>query len=995
MARRSDPTESVRDSAPVRIRFDRFELDEANARLLRDGAPVSLPPTPFAVLCALARQPQSLLGTNALLDQVWGHRFVTDSVLRTAISELRHALDDDARKPRYIETVSRRGYRFIGPAHAISVTQREFAGAPAASDPPVAPSPQGQPSPQGTPSSTVAPLRPSTPSSFVGRAEALDRLRAHWQRACAGERQIVWIAGEPGIGKTTLIDRFVAGLDDVLCVRGQCVEQFGSGEPYRPVLEALSELCRVDGSMLELLRAVAPTWLLQLPWFCTAAERDALQRELAGVGLERMLREMGVVLDRSSERRPLLVVMEDLHWSDRATLQLIDYVARRRDRGRLMWLASFRLAEVVALDHPVNGLRRELKLHGLCDEIVLDSFSESEVGEYVERTAPSYAGDEDLVRALHRRTDGLPLFVASVVGELLAGAPPGDRSGTRRRLARIGVPENLAAIVDHYIAKLAADERHVLAAAAVCGVQFRIETLAEVLERDVAWVGDVCDQLAGARLWLVASDSASDAVADGGRFAFRHALLRQVLYERTARSLRAQWHRRVGEALERERASGAPVAPAELAMHYERARELAKALRCYAEAADAALAQSASGECMSLTSHALALLDALPAGSERDALEIALATIDGIAATQAHGVASAEARQALQRAYARLPAVTEHPMRARLLHGLGFLLSHGGQYAEACALAERTAALGTQAGDDTLVLLACVVHAHADQLQGRSSSAREWIERGLAVGALDTPSDAGLVADPAITLLSLLAVELVHQGRIGQARTRLQQAHEHARRTGRPTSRLVALWFDALVHVRLGDPQRVRSAAAGIRELDEHDGIAQGRHAWQWFEAWADARTGDPLDAHRRIREACEASSRLGMRAGASEVRGYAAQALLAAGDVEGAERTLADALQFAETIGERVVLPQLRIMEAAVARARGRDDDAVRALRRAIDDAQAQDAPWLELLARTELAPSDEDVRALAALVDRLPEARGTAQMARAEALLGRRRRR
>jgi DNA-binding winged helix-turn-helix (wHTH) protein len=98
---------------PVRVRFDRFELDEANARLLRDGTAVALAPTPFAVLCALVRHPGSLLTTNALLDDVWGHRFVTDSVLRTAISELRTALDDDARKPRFIETVSRRGYRFI------------------------------------------------------------------------------------------------------------------------------------------------------------------------------------------------------------------------------------------------------------------------------------------------------------------------------------------------------------------------------------------------------------------------------------------------------------------------------------------------------------------------------------------------------------------------------------------------------------------------------------------------------------------------------------------------------------------------------------------------------------------------------------------------------------------------------------------------------------------------------------------------------------------
>jgi DNA-binding winged helix-turn-helix (wHTH) protein len=334
------------------VRFDRFELDEANARLLRDGTPVALAPTPFGVLCALARQPGSLLTTNALLDAVWGHQFVTDSVLRTAISELRTALDDDARKPRFIETVSRRGYRFISATSAIVAA----------------------------PTITSASQSGSADAlSFIGRAEALSRLRANWDLACSGKRRIVWVAGEPGIGKTTLIEHFVASLGDVPCARGQCVDQYGSGEPYLPVLEALSELCRIDGTLVPLLRAVAPTWLVQLPWLSSADERDALRRELAGVVPDRMLREMAELLDRSGERHPLLLVTEDLHWSDRATIHLIDYVARRRGNARLMWLASFRLAEVVALDHPLNPLRRELRLHGLCEEIVLDPFSETEV----------------------------------------------------------------------------------------------------------------------------------------------------------------------------------------------------------------------------------------------------------------------------------------------------------------------------------------------------------------------------------------------------------------------------------------------------------------------------------------------------------------------------------------------------------------------------------------------------------------------------------------
>ena len=340
---------------PARVHFNEFELDEANASLLRGGRPVALAPTPFALLCALARRPGTLLTKHALLDEVWGHQYVSDSVLKTAISDLRTVLEDEPRQPRFIETVSRRGYRFIAAPTAIPAT-----GAVA--------------------QVKAASAGREAESWFIGRTEAVARLRSLWDGVLSGKRAVVWIVGEPGIGKTTLIEHFVASLVDVACARGQCVDLYGTGEPYLPVLEALAELCRRDSEVPALLRTVAPTWLLQLPWLSTADEREALRRELVGVGPDRMLREMGQLLDRYTERRPLLLVTEDLHWSDRATIQLIDYVARRRGSARLMWLASFRLAEVVALDHPLNSMRHELRLHGLCEEIVLDPFSEVEVG---------------------------------------------------------------------------------------------------------------------------------------------------------------------------------------------------------------------------------------------------------------------------------------------------------------------------------------------------------------------------------------------------------------------------------------------------------------------------------------------------------------------------------------------------------------------------------------------------------------------------------------
>ena len=577
-------------SGSLHVWFDEFELDEANARLLRAGSPVALAPTPFELLCALARQPGALLTKHVLLDAVWGHRFVSDSVLKGAISDIRIVLGDDPRQPRFIETVPRRGYRFVAQKMDAqpAVPRRASRGRSACR----------RSLPRWGHDAKYAAGRVRRP-----RGRAGDPATA-WERASKGRRVVVWVAGEPGIGKTALIEHFVAGLGDIACARGSCVQSFGAGEPYHAVLEALAELGRRDDTVAPLLRAVAPTWLLQLPWLSTAELREGLLRELVGVHPERMLREMGEFLDRYTEHRPLLLVTEDLHWADRATTQLIDYIARRRGPARLMWLSSFRLTEVIALDHPLGGLRRELRLNGLCEEIVLDSFTEREIAAYLAGRAPELAHDEGFVRALHDRTEGVPLFVASVAGDVASRIRTGGTAAAE--LTNIPVPHGLSALIDHYLGRLDAGRRALLSAAAVCGTQFRVETLACVLDRDVLDVSDACDALAREQGWLVTAHEARPAVdVLGDQYAFRHALYRQALLDRTTPPARVELHRRVAVALERERAAGAAIAASELAAHFDQGRVPLSALGYYAEAAQAALQQLRPGECLALTERAL------------------------------------------------------------------------------------------------------------------------------------------------------------------------------------------------------------------------------------------------------------------------------------------------------------------------------------------------------------------------------------------------------
>lgn len=960
------------NTAPLRLRFDAFDLDEDNARLSRDGQPIALAPKAFAVLCTLARQPGQLVTKAVLLDMVWGHQHVSESVLKTVVSELREALSDDAKQPRYIETVSRRGYRFIGALQPASQ----------------APSNQG-----GTPTLLHA-------SPMVGRKAALARLRAAWDSTAGGRRQIFWVVGEPGVGKTTLIENFAAGLAPVPCAFGQCVEQYGAGEPYLPVLDALASLCRNDPALAPLLRAVAPTWLLQLPWLTGEQEREALRRELTGVGQERMLRELGELLDRYTQQRPLLLVTEDLHWSDHATVRLIDHVARRRNPARLMWLATFRLAEVVDADHPLQALRHELRLHRLCDEIVLDPFSEQEVADYIFDRFPGTEVSETFVRALHSRTDGLPLFVVNVIDDLTRqrSLPAGAAADlTDVLVASSRVPENLAGVIERQIARLRPEQRALLEGASVCGVEFRPATVGDALGREASWAAECCDELAREQQWL--SAPALGRLADGSldaRYAFRHALYRHVFYQRIGTVARAQLHQRVAISLQRSRAAGVAVTAVELASHFEQGRDPMAALRHYAEAAESALRHFAPKEAMTLTGQALTLLRDCPETSARDALELALSALRGTAAAQQIGVSSLEAKDAFERAHALLERFPDHPLRAVALHGLGLGLLVRAEYAEARALCERLRDASRSRGDPFLLICACSVLGQVGVLQGRYHEALEWLERGIAACEKlgDEALGAGFAVDPPVTMRGAAGIPWLYLGRPDHARSQVNAALLRAQRLGQPIAKMVANWYAALLAVRMRDPTRVTVHAAALRQVVDEAALAQGEGPARWYRGWIEAQEGAPHDGYRRILDAFAHNTRLGMYSGASEVLGYAAEALVLAGEWPRAQAQLDEAMRLAERLDERTYIPQMLWLKGRIAGSQKGAASAREAMEASLREARVQQAPWLELSALVALCELDDatpaDLEALARVRAGIHEGLDTVLIVRAEELLG-----
>ena len=254
-----------------------------------------------------------------------------------------------------------------------------------------------------------------------------------------------------------------------------------------------------------------------------------------------------------------------------------------------------------------------------------------------------------------------------------------------------------------------------------------------------------------------------------------------------------------------------------------------------------------------------------------------------------------------------------------------------------------------------------------------------------------------LAADPTVLALGLLAVNLLHLGFVKQARTRLREAHARAQALRQPGPQLAVLWFEGRFEVRMGNPERVADVSQQLLTLvEEHELWPQGRAANSWFRGWAQAQLGEPRAGYHLIRDGYEQTVGLGMRVWASETLGHAAEALGHAGDWIGARRELEEAMRCAEAVGERLYLPQLLLLDARIANALDESDRAKESMRKALAEARTQEAPWLELLALSELCGQDDatakDRQALAALVDHLPEASDTQAVKNARALVSKR---
>lgn len=874
--------------------FGPFEADAHEQRLWRNGEVVPLTRKSFTLLTALLGRPAKLFTKAELFSTVWAGTVVTDGALSRAIRELRVALGDDAAAPRYIETAHGLGFRFVAPVRATAAA-----------------------APTTLVREAAAPfVDPQAPSNgLFGREAELQWLDAALAAARSGQRQLVFVTGEPGIGKTALVDAFIsrhAAGGGLWAAQGRCVEQYGTREAYLPVLEALERLAGQVGAerLRQTLVRYAPAWLAQLPWLAHDADPEALRRALAGATARRMLRELAQALEVLAAERPIVLWLEDLHWSDYSSLAALTFLAGRRDAARLLLIGSYRPADVLAAEHPLRGLTQDLALHGQSQRLPLERLSAAAVAEYLRAR---FGHLPELAEFIHRRTDGNPLFTVAMADNLVrrgdliherlegdpqsAGATP-TPDGWRLRwpVAELGtdMPDNLRRLIHSQFERLGDDERRLLEAAAVAGTEFSAAAVAAALQGDTAEVEERCASLVHSGRFLRSRPAVSwpDGTLAGG-FGFLHALYWQALYDQVPQSRRAQWQRRIG--LREEQAYGAQTAhiATALAMRFEAGRDPLRSLHYLKLAASGALARCAYRECIDLLRHALGLVPQQPA-EQQQRRELDLLLPLGAALMAAQGYASDEVAATYRRALSLCRVCAEPGELNRTLRGLWNVALVRADLAQAHQLAGELLTRAN-ANTDASTRPSQIFDAYAKLGQtcmhsGEFAAARQHLEHALS---LPLSADDPLPQRESPRVAGYLAWVLWYTGHPAQALVRADEALALARRAASPHTSAFTLGFISFLHLFRGE-------IAQAQDLAQQQEVLSVEHALPYWSAWSGftlglvaSLQGQPGRGLVAMVDAIAAFGAMGAEVGVAHFHCLHAQACIAAGELTAARGAL------------------------------------------------------------------------------------------------------
>lgn len=474
------------------------------------------------------------------------------------------------------------------------------------------------------------------PSLFVGREVELLHLEDLLRDSSRGSGRLVFITGETGIGKTTLADEFMRrsrqSRTQLFGARGRCVEQYGTGEAYLPFLDALDGLLTGPGRehVAAVLRTYAPTWCLQFPAaFVSSKDLERLQWETIGATKARMLREMGEALRVLTAKAPMLLLLEDLHWADPSSTDLLHHLSQRISDRSLLIVGTFRPEDLAVNNHPLKKYKLEMEAHSLCDEIALTSFTDKHIARYLNTRFDNNNFPEELAELIQRKTEGHPLFATSFIQFLIDSEDIANRDGLWslvRPLAdlEMAAPKNVRSMILKKIESVTVEDKRMLQYASIEGEEFTSTVLANLIAADNVTVEERLDRLD--KVHRLIDTRGEQHLPDGTltvRYRFSHVLFQNLLYETLIPRRRRLLHLQAGEQLAARYGDQSSGIASQLAMHFEAGGDLSRAIEYLIQAGDNAIKLYANAEAESHYSHAMRVVEKL-SGPEQSTTRLGL-----------------------------------------------------------------------------------------------------------------------------------------------------------------------------------------------------------------------------------------------------------------------------------------------------------------------------------------------------------------------------------